>query len=180
MADHEAVLDFWFGEVGPERWFARDDALDAEMARRFGELRARIVERVPDDWLASARGTLAAIIVLDQFGRNVHRDDARAFAADPAARALALDAIAQGLDQRLSERERQFLYMPLMHSERLADVERCVALMAGFDDDEPAAFARRHAETVRRFGRYPARNAALGRESTPAEAAFLAANPDGF
>lgn len=180
MTAWDEVLDYWFGEVPAAKRFARDATLDAEIARRFGDLHARLAAGVPDDWRSGARGTLAAIIVLDQFSRNLHRDQFRAYACDPAARALALDAIEQGLDTRLTEIERVFLYLPLEHSERLADVERAAALMDTFEDPEPAAYARRHAGVIRRFGRYPARNAALGRESTAAETAFLAEKPQGF
>ena len=180
MTAWDAVLDFWFDEVAADRRFACDAALDADIANRFGALSAALTANVPDAWRSTARGTLAAIIVLDQFPRNIHRDDARAYAADPIARDLALDALEQSLDQRLNETERAFLYLPLMHSERLADVERCVALMDDLDAAEPAEHARRHADVLRRFGRYPSRNAALGRESSEAERAFLAENPLGF
>ena len=176
----QAVLDVWFDVLPPEKRFAHDDAVDAAIAVRFGDLHARLSRSVPDSWQGDARTTLAAIIVLDQFSRNLFRDDARAFANDAAALALADMAIAHGWDADLTPEQRAFLYMPLMHSEYLPDVERCEALMIAAELADNAAFAARHAETIRRFGRYPARNAALGRETTAQEAALLRENPAGF
>ena len=176
----QAVLSFWFDELPPEKQFVRDDAVDAEIRAKFGPLHARLSQGVPDAWLGDAKSMLAAIIVLDQFSRNLFRDDARAFANDATALALTNAAVARGRDKELVPEERAFLYMPLMHSEHLPDVEQCHALMAASGLDDNAAFAARHAETIRRFGRYPARNEALGRESTEAEAALLTENPAGF
>ena len=175
-----AVLDFWFGELDPKQHFARDDEVDAAIAERFGELHASLSEVVPQDWLDNPRGVLAAVIVLDQFSRNLFRQDARAYAQDPAALRLARMAVDAEWDEQLPKDQRQFLYMPFMHSERLEDVARCTELMEAAGHDDFAGFARKHAEVIARFGRYPARNAALGRETTPEEAAFLAANPSGF
>lgn len=127
MQPWDEVINYWFGEISPENWFASDPAIDAAIGTRFRELHARLSTATPDEWRASTRGTLAAILVLDQFSRNLFRDDARAYAQDPSARALAFDALEQNMDRGLTEPERQFLHMPLMHSERLADVERCAA-----------------------------------------------------
>jgi uncharacterized protein (DUF924 family) len=135
---------------------------------------------VPPDWTATPHSLLAAVIVLDQFSRNLFRQDARAFAQDPAALALAEHAISREWDSGLAAREKQFLYMPLMHSEALADVERCIGLMHTAGHAAGEDFARRHATVIARFGRYPARNAALGRQSTPEEEEFLGATPHGF
>ena len=176
----EAVLDWWFGALSPEQRFKRDSLVDDEIARRFGALHARLSRGVPTEWRGGARRLLAAVIVLDQFSRNLFRDDARAFAQDAAAMALAEEAIERGCDVALTADERQFLYMPYMHSEVLADVERCIALMHAAGHEQGEDFARRHADVIARFGRYPARNAALGRESTVEEAAFLAGTPMGF
>lgn len=180
MAAWDEVLSFWFEELEPGQWFEPDPAVDAEITRRFGALHARLLSDVPDDWRRSAHGVLAAVIVLDQFSRQIHRGDARAFAGDQRALALVKDALVAGFDMRLNDRERQFLYMPLMHSERLADQERCIELMEGLELDEPAEFARRHAAVIARFGRFPARNDALGRRTTEAEARFLEEAPQGF
>ncbi len=174
------VLAFWFDELTPAQKFKRDDAVDADIRARFGALYAELAQSVPASWRDGPKTILAAIIVLDQFSRNLFRDDGRAYAQDAAALALTEAALANGWDADLSQDEKQFLYMPLMHAEVLADVERCAALMrtAGHEDGED--FARRHAAVIARFGRYPARNAALGRETTVEEAAYLNANPMGF
>ncbi len=178
--DAHAVLDWWFGVLPANKRFVRDAAVDVEIAERFGAIQAQLAQAVPDDWRTEARAMLAAIIVLDQFSRNLFRDDPRAFGHDAVARALTETAIANGWDIGLSSEERQFLYMPLMHSEQLADVERCVVLMVAAGSEGGAEFARKHAATIARFGRYPARNAALGRAMTPEEAALLRDNPAGF
>ena len=116
MSDANDVLHYWFETLSPEQRFKRDATVDGEIARRFGALHARLARGVPEDWTADARTLLAAIIVLDQFGRNLFRDDRRAFAHDDAARALTEVAIGRGWDAGLTSEERQFLYMPLMHS----------------------------------------------------------------
>jgi uncharacterized protein (DUF924 family) len=175
-----AVLTFWFDELAPEQLFTRDDVVDTQIAHCFGQLHREMACAVPPDWTATPRSLLAAVIVLDQFSRNLFREDPRAFAQDPAALALTEDAISRERDISLSAREKQFLYMPLMHSEVLADVERCVLLMHSAGHAPGEDFARRHVAVIARFGRYPARNAALGRETTPEEEEFLGATPHGF
>jgi uncharacterized protein (DUF924 family) len=175
VVEREAVevLAFWFGEItGPQR-FARDDAVDAAIRERFGALHAKLAAEVPASWRVDPASTLAAVIVLDQFSRNLHRGSAKAFAQDPAALALARAAIARGDDAMLQPEERHFLYMPLMHSESLADQDDCVRLIEGLGMAEPLDFAKRHRDIIARFGRFPHRNAALGRETTPEEAEFL-------
>lgn len=176
----QAVLSFWFDELPPEKQFVRDDAVDAEIGARFGELHAQLSSACPQAWQADPQSLLAAIFVLDQFSRNLFRDDPRAFANDAAALALTKMAVDLRWDADLSPERRAFLYMPLMHSEHLPDVERCEDLMAASGLTDNAAFAARHADTIRRYGRYPARNEALGRETTEAEAALLRENPAGF
>jgi len=175
MLDDEAaeVLAFWFGETKAERRFAKDEAFDAEIRERFGELHARLTRHVPDDWLDNPEDLLAAVIVLDQFSRNLYRDDARAFADDAVALDLAHLALRRGYDELLSPEERQFLYMPFMHSEDVDDQDRAVELMEEIGNAEAADYARRHKAIVDRFGRFPHRNAVLGRESTPEEIEFL-------
>ncbi len=169
-----AVLRFWFEETPPERHFRQDAAFDAEIAARFGALHADLARRVPPDWRADAHTRLAAIIVLDQFSRNLHRGSARAFAQDVTARELADIAIAQGDEAQLTPKQRQFLYLPFMHGESAADQARSVALCATLDDADVLDFAQRHRDVIARFSRFPSRNAALGRATTPAEAAWLA------
>src|SRR5262245_7258019 len=166
------VLRFW-REAGPDRWYAKNDAFDVAIREQFlATYEAAAAGRL-SDWEASAEGALALVIVLDQFARNMFRDDPRAFAADPLARAVAERAIARGHDGEIEPRERQFLYLPFEHGETLAHQERCVALFRALGDAELAKWAELHADTIRRFGRFPHRNAVLGRATTPEEQAFL-------
>lgn len=168
----EDVLAFWLA-AGGERWFEHDEAFDAAIRERFagtyeaaaaGELRA---------WENSAEGALALVIVLDQFPRNMFRHDARAYAADPLALSVARRAIAKGFDRQIAMPGRVFFYLPFEHSEELADQERAVALMRETGDADSLKWAELHADIIRRFGRFPHRNALLERASTPAEQAFL-------
>jgi uncharacterized protein (DUF924 family) len=185
----EDVLTFWFGPPGSpplanaKRWFERDAAFDAEIAARFGELVKRAGAGELEAWRDTPTGALALVIVLDQFSRNLHRDSALAFANDPAARDVAKDVRARSLDRALPPVLRAFLYLPYEHAEDLALQEESVALfaelraeappeLAGYLD-EALDYARRHRDIVARFGRFPHRNAALGRASTPAEIEFL-------
>jgi len=174
------VLAFWFG-VGADygkrhkRWFVKDPAFDAEIARRFSQLHeARAADR---RWLDSARGCLARILVLDQFPRNMFRGTARAFATDALALETARHAVDNGYDRELLPVERQFIYLPFEHGERLEDQERacelCQPLAAFPETDDALRYAIAHREIIRRFGRFPHRNAILGRASTPEELEFL-------
>jgi uncharacterized protein (DUF924 family) len=183
----EDILAFWFGEEpGKARreWFVKDAAFDAQIRERFGELHQRAVRRELDAWRDEPRSMLALVIVLDQFSRNLHRNDARAFAADAYALECAHQALARGDDRNLRPVERQFLYLPFEHSEALADQVRGVALMKQLDDFAETQgisdWAERHRVIVARFGRFPHRNAALGRESTAEEREFLAQPGSGF
>jgi uncharacterized protein (DUF924 family) len=166
------VLAFWRG-AGPERWFKKDDALDAEIAARFLATYERAVHGELSAWETTPEGALALVIVLDQFPRNMFRGQARTYAADTVARDIARRALARGLDREVPSADRRFFYLPLMHSEDLADQEHCVALARAYGDDEFTKYAEQHAGIVRRFGRFPHRNAMLGRASTPAEQEFL-------
>jgi uncharacterized protein (DUF924 family) len=168
------VLRFWFEELTPKNWFRRDTVVDAAIILRFGELYEQLKDAVPDDWLDSAKGYLAAIIVLDQFPRNMFRDDARAFATDAAALALAKRAIAQGFDKRLAPKERAFLYMPFQHAEDAHDQARSVGLFTALGNPFNLDFALRHQTVIDRFSRFPHRNQILGRASTAEEVEFLA------
>jgi uncharacterized protein (DUF924 family) len=189
----EDVLEFWLGSLDArgradrahtESWYRRDAAFDQRIAERFGELHAAALRGERDAWLATPRGRLALVIVLDQFSRNLYRGDARSFAGDQRALAASREGVALGIDRALALDERGFLYMPFMHSEALADQDRSVELFEKFvleqQHDElrnylknALDFAERHRAIIRRFGRYPHRNAALGRESTPEELEFL-------
>jgi uncharacterized protein (DUF924 family) len=179
------VLRFWLEETPRDRHFARDDALDGAIRERFGALHALLSQAVPPGWRATAEGRLAAVIVLDQFSRNLHRDSAAAFANDAAALALARHALGAGDDRGASPLQLQFLYLPFMHAEDPGQQARSEGLFSALAADAPemeaaADYARRHAEVINRFGRFPSRNAALGRESTDEERAFLADHPEGF
>jgi len=181
------ILDFWFGpppHAARDAWFRKDPAFDATIRDRYGAAIDKALAGAYGDWCVSAQGALARVLLLDQFTRNVHRDTAKAFAGDARALATAQDAIARGFDVALSAHERRFLYMPFEHGESLADQERSVALFealareTGLDD--PVDWAVRHADVIRRFGRFPHRNAILGRPSTDEELAYLAQPGSGF
>jgi uncharacterized protein (DUF924 family) len=185
------VVTFWFlapGDPGygamRDVWFRRDAAFDAEIAARFLTQVDAAAGGALDGWAATPEGALALIVLLDQFPRNLFRGQARAFATDAQARAIAGRAIAAGFDQALPPVQRMFVYLPYEHSETLADQHRSVALFEALPETPWRAgvvdYARRHRAAIERFGRFPARNAALGRESTPDEAAVLAVNPAGF
>jgi uncharacterized protein (DUF924 family) len=170
----QEILDYWIGEVGEARWYATEDALDEEIRTRFETLWREGRSGALAEWTCQAGSCLAFVILLDQFPRNMFRGSPEAFATDAKALAAAKLAIARGFDERIGLPERQFFYLPLMHSEVLADQERSVRLIAlSFGEGDSLVHARAHREIIRRFGRFPYRNAALGRSTTPAERAFL-------
>jgi len=182
--DAAAVLDFWFGAPGApghgksrREWFAKDAAFDDEIRRRFLALHASAALGECDRWAATPRGLLALIVVLDQFSRNLYRDDPRAFAQDERGLSAARLMVDQGWDAQLAPLERQFAYLPFEHAEDLAEQDRSVALFAaleGFEETRGLTeWAEKHRVIVRRFGRFPHRNVALGRVSTSEEEAFL-------
>ena len=169
----QTVVDFW-RTAGPRRWFARDDAFDAEFGQRFHDLHFLAARRGCEAWLDTAEGALALQILLDQFPRNCFRGSAHAFATDGLARHYAMRAIEEGLDRELTPQLRVFLYLPFEHSENPQDQDRSVAMFEGLGDLEYLRFAELHRDIIRRFGRFPHRNAALGRIPTPEELHFLA------
>ncbi|MTV39122.1 DUF924 family protein [Duganella radicis] len=187
-AQAQAVFDFWFaGAQAPRReWFQKDDAFDREIEQRFGEQIAQALEGGLHQWDAEGpQAALARIILLDQFCRNVYRGTPLSFAGDHLALQAALDMIEAGEDQRLSPLQRAFVYLPLEHAEDMAMQDQAVALFtrlaqadAGLDG--MLDYAKRHREVIRRFGRFPHRNAILDRASTPAELAFLKQPGSGF
>lgn len=189
------VLEFWFGpsddpgHAAPrEAWFRKDAAFDAEIARRFGPLIERALVGGIDDWLTrpvEPLPALARVIVLDQFTRNVFRGSARAFAGDAMALQTARALVASGADRALTGVQRQFAYLPFEHAEDLSHQRTAVQLFQQLAADEPALaglleWAQRHLDVVARFGRFPHRNAALGRESTEEELAFIQTPGSGF
>lgn len=195
----QSVLTFWFEELTPAQWWQKNKALDRKITERFGKLHQQACLGELYEWRKTAPGRLAEIIVLDQFSRNIYRDDARAFSADGMALILTQEAISLGVDQALTSQQRVFLYMPMMHSESL-NIHK-VALTLFTDNAQPSEnvhvgagtknksskeqgsdlegaisslkFERAHQTIIARFGRYPHRNAALGRESSAEEVAFL-------
>jgi uncharacterized protein (DUF924 family) len=168
----DALIDFWV-EAGPKRWFKRDDAFDARFRERFLALHERAARGDLGDWLDTPRGALALALLLDQLPRNAFRDTPRMYATDGEARRIARIALDRGFDQRLPEDLRNFLYLPFMHSEHLADHDVSVAKTAALPGD-PHRYAVHHRDIVARFGRFPHRNAVLGRASTPEEERFIA------
>ncbi len=162
------VIHFWFEELGKAHWFARSDAVDAQIRDRFLTLQERLAAH---DGLgvAEPRPILAAVIVLDQFSRNLFRGDARAFAADSIARRLSRTAIEQGFDAAMNRQERYFLYLPFEHSEDLEDQALSLKLIKSLGNEEWTRYAMAHKTTIERFGRFPYRNAALNRDSTADE-----------
>lgn len=174
------IARFWFDETAPAQWWRADPAFDAQVRERFGALLRAALAGELHAWRATAEGRLAEVIVLDQFSRNIHRGTPGAFAADPMALALAQEAVAGGHDQALPVARRAFLYMPYMHSESRAihaTAEQLFA-MPGLEANRESGL--RHRAIIERFGRYPHRNAILGRASTPEELEFLKQPGSGF
>lgn len=170
---YQTVLQFWFLDVKPAQWWTVDPAFDLLIAERFGEHHRQAVHAELFEWRSDPRGRLAEIIVLDQFSRNIYRSDRRAFEADALALALAQEAVAAKADRALTQEERTFMYMPYMHSESRSIHEVAERLFRERAPKSNYEFELRHKAIIDRFGRYPHRNAILGRESTPEELAFL-------
>lgn len=170
----QQVVDFWRA-AGAQRWFSRDEAFDAECAARFLDAHHAAARREFEDWMGGAQGALALLILLDQIPRNVFRGSAHAWATDGLARAYAQRSLDAGFDTRVEPELRMFFYLPFEHSEDLADQERALFLHRALPGENADHWARIHHDIIRRFGRFPHRNAALGRDATPEEQAFLAA-----
>jgi len=177
MVSPEEVLRFWLDEVGPKGWYQSSETLDEQVRERFQSAWENVRAGAYGLWLTYPSGTLAYVILTDQFPRNMFRGEGRAFATDRAGLTAAKVAINRGWDMRIDEPARQFFYLPLMHSENLCDQERCVRLICERMPEhgpDNLLHARAHREVIRRFGRFPYRNAALGRSSTAPERAFEA------
>lgn len=176
MVTPDEILRYWLDEVGPDGWFSADEARDAEIRTRFFDAWEQARAGSLSLWLTYPNGTLAYVILLDQLARNMHRGRSEAFELDSVARAAAKQAVAKGWDLRIDEPARVFFYMPLCHSENLVDQDRCIRLICTRMPDHGAGYllhARAHREVIRRFGRFPFRNAALDRDTPVAEAEFL-------
>lgn len=180
MQSAEDVLRFWFDEHGPDDWFAAEPAFDRRIAERFAATHEAAARGEAWRWRETPAGRLAEIIVLDQFSRQLFRNDPRAFASDAMALALAQEAVANGHDKALDPVQRRFLYMPYMHSESLVIHDEALRLFTELGDESTLKYEIAHADTLRRFGRYPRRNAALSRESTAEELAYMAAGEGMF
>lgn len=190
MTTPRAVLEFWFSPQARPLWFEKDKAFDDQVRARFGEAIHAAQQGALDAWQQSAEGTLALLLLLDQFSRNVYRGQAKAFLGDARARAIADAAIAKGFDRHFDYQRRRFFYLPFEHGETLADQQRAIRLFEqAVDEAAPAEraeameqldYAHRHRVIIERFGRFPHRNAALGRPSTEAEIAFLQEKDSSF
>lgn len=184
------VLDFWFEPAHAAHWFAKDAAFDEQIRRRFAVAADDAAQGRLDAWASNPADWLALLILLDQFPRNLHRGDARAWAADVKAQRIALSGLAGGFDQALPPLQRVFAYLPLEHAEDMGLQQRAVTLFEALHAQAPVAerarfaefldYARRHREVIARFGRFPHRNAVLGRDSTAAEREYLAQPGAGF
>ena len=168
------LLHHWFHTLRPGDWFRACERIDGELRRRFADDLAMLRTRPAHEFLGDPLTALAAVLLFDQVPRNIERGTAAAFAGDPLARAIARGIMRRGWDRRLREVERQFAAMPLMHSEAIADQRRSVAAFAALGHRYGLPFARAHHRMIARFGRFPHRNAVLGRRSTPAERRAIA------
>jgi uncharacterized protein (DUF924 family) len=175
MQGPEAIIEFWFGEHGPDDWFGGKPEFDAVLAGRFSQLHVQVARGEAWQWRANPEGRLAELIVLDQFSRQLHRGSPNAFAQDKMALVLAQEAVASGAIEALGPDRSQFLLMPYMHAESLVIQNEGVQLFAMLDNEDLLKFMTDHRDTIARFGRFPFRNAALGRQSTSEETAYMGA-----
>jgi uncharacterized protein (DUF924 family) len=173
MIAPDDIIRFWFEEIDKQSWFKKDASFDEMLMQRFGELHSQAEKSELYSWRNNAHGRLAEIIVLDQFSRNLYRESARAFASDPLALALAQEAVSQQLDSELNTDQCTFLYMPYMHSESAVIHDVAVQLFEKNGKEDNLDYEMRHKAIIDRFGRYPHRNATLGRQSTAEELEFL-------
>ena len=171
--NYQTILDFWFNPETQPFWFAKSDAFDQKLHQQFTKILEQARQCELWSWRENAAGRLAEIIVLDQFSRNIYRDQIASFAQDPLALALAQEAVALGLDQELNPEQRSFLYMPFMHSESKLIHEQALTLFEALANPINLDFEKKHKAIIDRFGRYPHRNTILGRESTAEEIEFL-------
>lgn len=180
IASPEAVIRFWFEDLSLQDWFRSDAALDRRIAERFTATHLALAGHVPDAWRASPEATLALIVVLDQFPRNIYRGTPLAFATDCLALREARAALNAGFDSKVEPLRRAFFYLPFEHSEALEDQDRSVSLFTRLGLEEPLRYAVLHRDAIVEFGRFPHRNAILARPSTPGELEYLARPGAGF
>ncbi len=169
----EDILTFW-AEAGEAKWWKRDEAFDTEIARRFSTIHEQAAQGQLENWCQTPNGALALIIVLDQFSRNLFRNSPKAFAQDAQCLVLVHALMAKGTDRKMRDDLAPFVYLPLMHSEKLSDQDLCIQEMQRLDLEEQVKFAKIHRDIIVKFGRFPHRNEVLGRDTTPQEAEFLA------
>jgi len=179
IRDPAELVDFWFSPVARKRWFNATPAFDQQLRERFQAAWAAARDGQLSDWEETAVGALALVLLLDQIPLNIFRNSAEQYSTEVAARAVAGRAIARGLDRALSAEQKSFLYLPYMHSEMLADQDRALDLYQAAGLEDWLQWSRHHRDIIRRFQRFPHRNTLLGRESTPAECAWLA-SAEGF
>lgn len=175
----ENIITFWFEDHSPKDWWNSNPDFDREIIEKFSDLHKAASASELYAWRTTPEGRLAEILVLDQFSRQIYRGQGQAFAQDPMALALAQEAVAQGADQALDAVKRPFLYMPYMHSESLLIHEQSIALFSSINGADNIDFAIGHQDVIKRFGRYPTRNQALGRADTAEEAQYLAERSGG-
>ncbi len=176
----DQVLLFWFETLRPKDWYRSDAGLDDFVREKMGALHDLAVQGALEHWQEAPEGALALIILLDQVPRNIHRGGPRAFASDEKARDVLAHALREGHEKRLTKRKRVFLYLPLMHSEALAEQEQSVALFRALGIENNLDYAVRHHDVIKRFGRFPHRNATLDRESSAEEQEYLDQPGAGF
>jgi uncharacterized protein (DUF924 family) len=172
MSDAASVLEFW-QNAGPKTWFSKSDAFDASIKQQFGALHKKAAANELSSWENQPASTLALILILDQFSRNLFRNDARAFAQDELCLRITKSALSREFDTKVDPPVKQFYYMPLMHSESILDQRHCVSLFHAASLPDNLKFAILHRDIIERFGRFPHRNSALGRPTSPTELSFL-------
>ncbi len=178
--NYQDVIDFWFEKLTPNEWYKKDEILDLKMVETFIALHDNAIKGELFEWRRTPMGRLAEILIIDQFSRNIYRDDPKAFMYDSMALVLSQEAINANIAQELSPLHRQFLYMPFMHSESKTIHEKAVKLFSEPGLEHNLDYEYRHKKVIDRFGRYPHRNKILGRTSTTEELTFLVENPEGF
>lgn len=179
MVDKAAaeIIEFWFSEPMNKHWFVKSDAIDAQITKNFSDLYQQAKSGELDGWRNDPQSALALVLLLDQFPRNMFRGTPQAFATDKQACELATDALARGFDKHFSNIERQFFYLPFMHSETLADQQRSMDLYTKLGDENALDFAQQHCVIIEKFNRFPHRNIVVGRETTQEEAEYLKIHP---